>query len=66
MGLDIKDLEKRIERKISNLEVEKNRLKEDLKVVRQASIIADEFQSEEGSTERGFEDSRPNHWADAD
>ena len=49
MGLDLEDLEKRIERKISDLENEKNRLRDDLKVVRQASEIASDFEHDGGS-----------------
>jgi hypothetical protein len=49
MGLDLEDLEKQIERKISDLENEKNRLKDDLRVVRQASAIASDFEAGNGS-----------------
>jgi hypothetical protein len=46
--MQLDDLEKRIERKISDLEREKSRLKDDLKVVRQASVIASEFEGAYG------------------
>jgi hypothetical protein len=59
MGVDISELENKIERKIGDLEREKSRLKDDLKVVRQASIIADDFAGEE---ERSSEDSTQENW----
>ena len=63
MSLDLEELEKKIERKISELENEKNRLRDDLKVVRQAVSIASQFDQ---STDRddwqepdqGYEESR--------
>lgn len=43
MGLNMEELEKKIERKITDLERQKGQLKDDLKVVRQAAVIASEF-----------------------
>jgi len=57
MGLDMAELEKKIERKISDLEREKGELKENLKVIRQASIIAGEFESAGNSSNREPENS---------
>ena len=45
MSIELTDLEKKIERKISDLEREKGRLKDDLKVVRQAAAIAGDFET---------------------
>jgi hypothetical protein len=53
MGMQLDELEKRIERKISDLEREKSRLKDDLKVIRQASVIASEFEGAYGDSEWG-------------
>ena len=53
MSLQLDDLEKRIERRISDLEREKSRLKDDLKVIRQASVIASEFEGSQGDSEWG-------------
>jgi len=51
MSFDLSELEKKIERKISDLEREKNRLKDDLRVVRQASVIANEFETSPGDSD---------------
>jgi hypothetical protein len=48
VSIELNDLEKKIERKISDLEREKGRLKDDLKVVRQATAIASGFESSYG------------------
>jgi hypothetical protein len=63
MSLDLEELEKKIERKISELENEKNRLKDDLKVVRQAVHIASEFGGSDHrddweEPDRGYEESQ--------
>ena len=50
--LSIDDLEKRIEVKINDLEREKSRLMDDLKVVRQATLISDSLQGEYGNSNR--------------
>lgn len=57
MSFELPELEKKIERKISDLEREKNQLKEDLKVVRQASVIASEFETSHGGSQWQSEDS---------
>lgn len=63
MSLDLNELEKKIARKISDLDETKNRLKEDLKVVRKAVSIAAEFENSGGESEwqepdHGYEESR--------
>ena len=63
MSLDLNELERKIERKISDLDETKNRLKEDLKVVRKAVNIAAEFdnsgeKSEWQEPDHGYEESR--------
>lgn len=63
MSIELSDLEKKIERRISHLEQEKCRLKEDLKVVRQANAIATDFQTSYGEStdwkvEEGYEERR--------
>ena len=63
MSLDLEELEKKIERKISELENEKNRLKDDLKVVRQAVHIASEFDNSDHrddwkEPDQGYEESQ--------
>ena len=57
MSFELPDLEKKIERRISDLEREKNQLKEDLKVVRQAAVIATEFESSHGGSQWQSEES---------
>jgi hypothetical protein len=49
MSFDMEELEKTIERKISDLEREKSRLKDGLNVVRQASVIANDFEGVQGT-----------------
>jgi len=44
VGIELSEIEKKIERKISDLEREKGKLKDDLRVVRQATAIAGEFE----------------------
>ena len=51
MSIELTGLEKKIERKISDLEREKGRLKDDLKVVRQATSIATDFETAYGDTD---------------
>jgi hypothetical protein len=51
MALTLKELDVKIERKIAEIEQAKERLKEDLKVVRQAVSIAAEFEEPEGESE---------------
>jgi hypothetical protein len=48
VSIELADLEKKIERKISDLDREKSRLKDDLKVVRQATAIAGDFETSYG------------------
>jgi hypothetical protein len=48
---NLEELEKKIESKIGDLEQEKERLKDDLKVVRQAVSIAVEFEGSGGKSE---------------
>jgi hypothetical protein len=50
VSIELADLEKKIERKISDLEREKGRLKDDLKVVRQATAIAGDFNAAYGGS----------------
>jgi hypothetical protein len=57
MSFDLSDLEKKIERKISDLEREKGQLKDDLKVVRQASVIASDFDADGGGSDWKSKDS---------
>jgi hypothetical protein len=60
---NLEELEGKIESKIRELEQEKDGLKEDLKVVRQAVGIAGQFENSAGKSEwqepdRGYEESQ--------
>ena len=63
MAIHLEELEKKIENRINDLEQQKDRLKDDLKVVRQAVTIAVEFESSSSKSEwqepdRGFQESK--------
>jgi hypothetical protein len=51
--MQLTNLEKKIERRISEIEQEKARLKENLAVVRQASSIASNFDEQHNSSDWG-------------
>jgi len=63
MAMKLEELERKIEDKIAELEKAKERLKDDLRVVRQAVTIAGEFEKSVGESEwqepdRGYGESQ--------
>jgi hypothetical protein len=54
--MQLANLEKKIERRISEIELEKTRLKDNLEVIRQASTIASSFEGRDRALDWGREE----------